>query len=67
MQWVLAWVGQLPKSVGLNNMYTCACVYILKGFHEIVVCGRMDLGIHSLEKLRVSLKFEKCYPVMIRL
>lgn len=67
MQWVLAWIEQLPKSVGLNDMYMCAHVCILKGIHEIVVSGRMDLGIHSLEKLTVSLKFEKCYPVMIRL
>lgn len=46
MQWVLAWIEQLPKSIGLNNMYMCACVCILKGICEIVVSGRVDLGIH---------------------
>lgn len=65
MQWVLAWIERLSKSVGLS-MYLCMCVCILKGFHEIIVSGRVDLGIHSLEELTVSLKFEKCYHVIAR-
>lgn len=42
------------------------CVFILKGIHEIVVSGGVDLSIHSVEKLSVSLKFEKCYPVVVK-
>lgn len=45
----------------------CLCVCILKGIDEIIISGRMDLGIHTLEKLTVSLEFEKCYPAMIKL
>lgn len=58
MQRALAWIEQLPKSVGLKNMDMCAC--ILNGIVGIVVSGRMDLGTHSLGKLTVSLKSEKC-------
>lgn len=63
---------QLPKSVGFNNMYLLvlmcmsACVCILKGICGIV-SGRVDVGFHSLEKLTVSLAFQKCYPVTVRL
>lgn len=73
MQWVLGWMKQLPKSVGFNNMYLlvlmcmCACVCILKGICGTVVSGMTDVGFCSLEKLTVSLTFEKCYPVMVRL
>lgn len=45
-------------------MYVCAL--LLKETHEIVVSGGVDLSIHSVEKLSVSLKFEKCYPVVVK-
>lgn len=65
---MLAWIEQSPKSVGLNNIYMCVCVsvHILKGTDEIIISGRIDLGIQSLENLTVNLEFEKCYPAMKR-
>lgn len=61
---MLAWIEQSPESVVLNNIFMCVCACILKRTDEIIISGRMDLSIHSLEKLTVSLEFEKCYPAM---
>lgn len=59
---MLAWMDQPLKSVVLNSIDMSVC--ILKGTDEIIISGRIDLGIHSLEKLIVNLEFEKCSPAM---
>lgn len=61
---MLAWIEQPLRSVVLNNICMCVCMCILKGADEIIISGRMDLGIHGLEKLTVNLEFEKCYPAV---